>query len=173
MKGWWQQLRRAARGEEGFTFLESILSTAIAALVLGAVVVTIFQFNMLTRRQSAALSVNQQMSNLAVMLNHDVVSAKEAAVGSGGQELTLQLVSYAFNQVGEPVTTTITYEYVSTEQALMRTVGSGAPQTVARHIQDLRFGLNPVSGTVQVTVTAQIREESLPMVLTFERRPAE
>ena len=158
------------RGEAGFTYLESVMATAITALVLGTIVVTLYQFNVLTRRQGDSLTVNQQMENLATMLNHDVVSAREGAVASGGTQLTLQVVRHEFNQTAEPVTTTIVYALSGADVA--RTA-DGVTQRVARYVSSADFGPDgPLPATVRMTLTSSLREESVPAVMTFERRPA-
>ncbi len=166
------RLAHLGQDESAFTLLETILSMAITSLVLGAVVVTIYQFNTLTRRQSDAMLISQQMGNLATVLSQDVVSAREGVVSEYGTRLTLTLVKYDFGADTEPITTTVVYEHIGSE--LWRGIVGGAERRVARYVDAVDFGPDgPLPITVQVTIATGLRQESLPTVLRYERRPVE
>jgi hypothetical protein len=166
-----ERLARLGLDETAFTLLETLLSMAITTLVLGAIVVIIYQFNTLTRRQSDAMLVSQQMGNLSTVLSKDVVSAREGVVSEDGAQFTLYLVRYDFGQDTDPITMTVVYQQSGTE--LWRTEGE-ATRRVARYVDTVDFGpAGPLPATVQVTITTALREESLPSVLRFERRSVE
>jgi len=166
---------RLLRSEQGMTYLESMLSMAITALVLGTVVITLYQFNVVTRRQSDTLSTSQQMDNLATILNHDVVSATEGAVSGDGTVLTLSKVKHEFNSTAPPITTTVQYSLAGSS---LERLASGNTQNVARLVRSVDFGPDGIlDRTVVVTVTTGITRgqelESMSTVLQFERRPGE
>lgn len=166
---------RLLQEERGMTYLESMLSMAITAIVLGTVVMTIYQFNVVTRMQGDTLSTSQQMDNLATILNHDVVSATEGSVSGDGTVLTLSKVKHEFNSTADPITSTV--QYSLSGRNLARQEG-GDTQNVARLVHTVDFGPDgPLSRTVVVTVTTGITRgqeiESMSTVLQFERRPGE
>jgi type II secretory pathway component PulJ len=166
------RLAHLGQGEAAITLLETILGMAITSLVLSAVVVTLYQFNTLTRRQNDVMLMSQQMSNLATVLSRDVISAREGVVSEDGTRLTLTLVEYDFGQDTEPVTTTITY---TRESGTLWRVEDGEPaRRMARYVDAVDFGPDgPLPITTQVTITTALRQESLPTVLRYERRPVE
>lgn len=155
----------------GFTFLESMLSTAISALCLGAVLVAIFQINSLTCQQQDSLTLSQQLQNVATLLNHDVVSAASGMVST--ESLTLQIPTYTFGQPAtDPVTRTVVYTCSgpASEKTMTRDDGGGST-TIARHLESVDFG--SWGNTLQITVTAVIRDQSCSTTLTFDRRPSD
>ena len=156
--------------EGGFTFLESMLSTAISALCLGAVVVAIFQINSLTCQQQDSLTLSQQLQNVATLLNHDVVSAASGTVST--ESLTLQIPTYTFGEETGPVTRTIVYTCSgpASEKTMTRDDGGGST-IIARHLESVDFG--SWGNTLQITVTAVIRDQSCSTTLTFDRRPSD
>jgi type II secretory pathway pseudopilin PulG len=170
------RLAHLEQGEAAFTLLETILSMAITSLVLGTVVVTLYQFNTLTRRQSDVMLMSQQMSNLATVLSRDVISAREGQVSEDGSVLTLQVVDYPSDGDGNPtfapVTTTITYTFTDASGELWRAKDDEPMRRVARYVEDVDLGPSdvPLPVTVQVTITTSVGEESLPTVLRYERR---
>ena len=169
-----KSLRGAPQG--GFTLIEMMLSTAISALILGALVVMLYQFNSLTRLQQDSLTLSQQLQTAGVLLNRDVVGASQGTFSNN--TLTLSIPSYTFGQTGEAQMITITYGLAG--DTLVRTTagagGSGAV-TVARHISS--WQIEPlqdgqISTTVRITLNSALaRRGSRSMTITITRRLAE
>jgi prepilin-type N-terminal cleavage/methylation domain-containing protein len=61
--------RRLSRGQGGFTLIESMLATTIGALVTGAVVIMLYQFNDVTRLNQDSLTLNHQLQSVGTVLN--------------------------------------------------------------------------------------------------------
>jgi prepilin-type N-terminal cleavage/methylation domain-containing protein len=160
-------------GQNGFTLVETMISTAITALLLGALVVMLYQFNNLTRLQQDSLTLSQQLQTAGVLLNRDVVGASEGTFD--GTTLTLNIPSYPFGQTGSAQVTTVTYSLVGGN--LVRTTsgaGGSSSVTVARHISS--WQIEPLQGTlisttVRITLTSALaRRGSRSMTLTITRR---
>jgi len=155
-------------GDEGFTLVETVMATAIAALLLGVLGVAIYQFNAVTRMHSASLTANQQIQTAATLLNRDVVGAASGVV-SADDALTLYVPSYAFGELIDPVTYTISYAMDG--ETLVRTDDQGS-MVVARHISDVSFGdPGPIGPTVEVTVCVSADGQQRSSTLQFHRRP--
>lgn len=165
---------RSLRGQGGFTLIESMMATAISALVMGAVVMMLYQFNDLTRLHQDSLTVNHQLQSVGTVLNRDVVSAAGGVVvGAGGaatKTLTLEIPSYAFGQLTDPVTYTVVYTYSTADQTLVRQ-GEAGVLTVGRQISAVDFGPEgEIAATYALTVTSTIRDQTRVMPLTLHRR---
>lgn len=159
---------RLLPGDGGFTLVETVIATAIAALLLGTLGVSIYQLNVVTRMHSGALTANQQVQTAATLLNRDVVSAASGAVGADGT-LTLYVPSYAFGELTAPVTHTVSYAMDG--QNLVRTDDQGS-MVVARHVSDVNFGApGPIGTTVKVTIVVATGGQQRPATLHFYRRP--
>ncbi len=155
-------------GDEGFTLVETVMATAIAALLLSTLGVAIYQFSAVTRLHSSALTVSQQVQTAAIMLNRDVVGAASGVVGAD-DTLTLYVPSYAFGELTDPITHTISYAMDG--QNLVRSDDQG-DVVVARHVSDVSFGdPGPVGPTVQVTVLVASEGRQHSATLQFHRRP--
>jgi prepilin-type N-terminal cleavage/methylation domain-containing protein len=165
---------RLLRGQGGFTLVESLLATAIGALVMGAVVMTLYQFNTLPRLHQDSLTVNHQLQSVGTVLNRDVVSAAGGVVvgaaGATTQTLTLQIPSYAFGELTDPVTHTVVYTYSAADGTLVRQDDAGAV-TVGRQISAVDFGPEgEIAATYALTITSTIRDQTRVMPLTLHRR---
>ncbi len=159
-------LPRLARDEHGMTLIETMVALAISIIVVSSVVVALFQLNDITRQQQDTLTVEQQLQNVAGILNRDILSAASGSVE--GSSLTLQVVAYSFGEDSDPVTTTVTYGLSSGN--LVRQVASDQV-TVARHVTDLDFGPDgEIASTLPVTVTTTFRGRSRSNALVFYRR---
>lgn len=142
--------------EGGFSLLETLLASAISAMVMGAVVASIFMFNRLSIAQQDSLSVSHQMQQATSMLNHDVVSASSGTISEEGDDRSLSLLvpEYVYGASEEPVTKTVSYDYAADAGTLTRDEGSGAME-IARHLSSLDFGPSgEISTTVRITVGA-------------------
>jgi prepilin-type N-terminal cleavage/methylation domain-containing protein len=162
---------RILRQERGFTLIETLLATAISALLISSLGMTIYQMSHLTRMQQDALSTNHALQGAMSMLNRDVVSAATGRVQ--GNTLTLHAPTYVFGQAGTPVTRTVTYTLSSA--SLVRSDGQSAV-TVARNVQSIQYGpLDPTTGaittTLNVTLTVQLRDQVRTATVSFQRRP--
>lgn len=175
MRRLWGIRRRSGvcmlRQERGFTLTETLLATAISALIMTSLGVAIYQFSHLTRMQQDALSANHALQGAMSMLNRDVLSAATGQVQ--GNTLILYAPTYVFGQAGTPVTRTVTYTLSSA--SLMRNDGQSAV-TVARNVQSIQYGpLNPTTGaittTLNVTLTVQLRDQVRTATVSFQRRP--
>ena len=156
--------------EAGFTLIETMMATAIGALVLGAVVAMLYQFNSLTTLYQDSLTLNHQIQSAAAALNRDVVSAASGTVEA--HRLTLQIPWYEFGKMITS-TDTITYTHVTDDHVLTRDEGSGG-LIVARHVDSVDFGPSgSISTTLQVTITVTIpiRVRRQTATLEFHRRP--
>lgn len=159
---------RLARGDEGFTLVETVMATAIAALLLGTLGTAIFQFSTIMRLHSASLTVNQQVQSAAAMLNRDVVGAADGVVGADGA-LTLYVPAYSFGEQSAPITHTVSY--IVDGQNLVRSDDAGS-MVVARHVTAIDFGdPGPVGPTVEVTVAVTSGGREHSTTLQFHRRP--
>lgn len=162
------------RKEGGFTLIETMMATAIGALILGAVVAALYQFNALTTLYQDSLTLNHQIQSVAAVLNRDVVSA--GAGTAAANTLTLEIPRYTFGVMitsTEPITDTITYTHVTSDDVLTRDEGSGA-LIVARQVDSVDFGpTGSISTTLQVTITVAIRDRSQTTTLEFNSRPLE
>ncbi|MCD6519404.1 MAG: prepilin-type N-terminal cleavage/methylation domain-containing protein [Anaerolineae bacterium] len=161
--------------EEGFTFVESMLATAIGAILISTVVVLLFQFNSLTRLQQDSMVLNHQLQDMATALGNDITSAITGTVENEAQSktLSLQIPTYTFGQATDPVTRTVVYTYSEPQKTLLRTEGSNS-MTIARYISSLDFGPSgPVGEKVCITVTVSLRGQSRSTAFEFYRRPSE
>ncbi len=154
--------------DHGFTLIETVMATAIAALLLGTLGVAIFQFNAVTRSHSGSLTANQQVQEAASLLNRDVVGAASGVVGADNS-LTLYVPSYAFGELTDPLTHTIAYAMDGSN--LVRTDSSGS-LVVARHVESVSFGdPGPIGPTITVTVRVAAEGQERSATLQFHRRP--
>jgi len=159
-------LSHLTRSERGMTLLETMVALAISIIVVSSVVVALFQLNDITRLQQDTLTVDQQLQNVAGILNRDILSTASGSVS--GESLSLTVVSYGFGEDTGPVTTTVSYALVNGN--LVRQEGSDQV-IVARHVTDLDFGPNgTISSTLPVTVTTTFRGRSRSNALVFYRR---
>jgi len=159
-------LSHLARSERGMTLLETMVALAISIIIVSSVVVALFQLNDITRLQQDTLTVDQQLQNVAGILNRDILSTASGSVS--GESLSLTVVSYGFGEDAEPITSTVSYSLVNGN--LVRQEGSDQV-TVARHVTDLNFGPNgAISSTLPVTVTTTFRGRSRSNALVFYRR---
>jgi len=169
-------LKRLLHQESGFTFLESVLGSAISVLVIGSIIAALFQFNVLTSHQRDVLDVSNQLSKVGTLLNHDVVSASQGTISEDGSTLTLLIPTYTFGQDSGPVTRTVTYVYSPVSDELTRSVGDGTV-TVAKSITALTFGsAGPLPQVLIVQATAETHDahgavsESETQTLEISRR---
>ena len=169
--------RDLRRGQAGFTLVESMLATAISALVMGAVVMMLYQFNDLTRLHQDSLTLNHQLQSVSTVLNRDVVSAVSGTVvGEASaltKTLTLEIPSYDFGQLTDPVTHTVEYTYSATAGTLVRQSDEGAV-VVGRNISAVDFGpAGEIGVTYPLTVTTSVRDQTRVLQLTLFRRLGE
>lgn len=157
-----------ARGQEGFTLIETVMATAIAALLLSALAMAIHQFGAVTRLHSGALTVNQQVQTAATLLNRDIAGAADGVI-TEDDTLTLYVPAYAFGVATEPITRAISYAVQG--QDLVRRDGEGA-MVVARHVSAIHFGdPGPVGPTIEMTMTVNAEGRQRHATLQFHRRP--
>ena len=143
MKG----LTRPARCEGGFTLVEMALVLAISGILLGALVISIYQFSHLTRLHRDSLSAGAQVQLVATTLNRDVISAASGQVTVDGDDTALSLYilripESSFGEPTPPAPQWITYTYTAGADAdgvLLRAEG-GSSRIVASHVQALSFG---------------------------------
>ena len=153
-----RRLKRMMQREAGFTFLESVLGSAISVLVIGSIVAALFQFNVLTSHQRDMLDVSSQLSKLGTALNHDVVCAAQGTISQDGTTLTLLIPTYTFGQDSGPVTRTVSYVYSPLADELTRSAG-GDQMTVAKGITALTFGsAGPLPDVLTVQATAEAHD---------------
>lgn len=154
--------------EEGFTLVETMMATAIGALLLGTLGIAIYQFSAITRLHSGSLTLSQQMQSAATTLNRDLVGAASGVV-TDDDALTLYVPSYAFGELADPVTYTVSY--VVDGDTLVRTADDDA-LVVARHVSDVSFGEpGPIGSTVEVVMTVATEGHERSTTLQFHRRP--
>jgi hypothetical protein len=172
-------LRRLFADERGLTFPEAMMGSAISALVMGVLVISLYQFGTLTRLQRQSLDVNEQIQAVASMLNRDVVSATSGTVQNGA--LALSIPEYTFAQSGSAVTTTVVYSLVTDPEdtdryQLRRTVGQDMT-VIARQIDGISFGdAGDIGSTLTVTLSAPAPGNdgaSRNTVMSFHRRPCD
>lgn len=157
-----------ARDERGFTLVETVMATALAALLMSTLGMAIHQFSGVTRLHSSVLTVNQQVQTAATLLRRDVVSAAAGVVGEG-DTLTLHVPTYPFGEPTEPLTHTVAYALVGGD--LVRTDAQGAT-VVARHVRAVDWGApGPVGATVVVTMVVASEGREHSATLQFHRRP--
>lgn len=130
---------RSLRGQQGFSFLESLISLAIGGMVVSAIVAALFQINVLTRTQQDTLTVQTQIQNALAMLNHDLVSATEGAVilGDESTQLVITQPEFIFGEEGDPVNTVITYTFAS---GILTRSADDQQVVVARELQSVDLG---------------------------------
>lgn len=173
-------LRRLIRDERGLTFPEAMMGTAISALVMGVLVISLYQFGTLTRLQRQSLDVNENIQNVSSALNRDIVSATSGTVQN--DVLTLLVPKHTFGESASAVTTTVVYSPTvdpddGNRYQLWRIVGQDTT-VIARQIDSIGFGDPGEIGTV-VTVTLSAPApgaedlSSRTTVMAFSRRPAD
>ena len=162
--------KRTRGGEGGFTLVETTVATAISSLIVGGLVVMLFQFTGLARMHQDSLTVSHDLESAMSLLNHDVVSATDSEVA--GQNLTLTIPHYEFGVSGSPVTDTVTYSYEAATGLLHRAdTEAGTGVVVARHLSSLSFMAS--DALVTVTMTSDIRGQQETASLVMQQRPAE
>ena len=147
------------------------MTTAISALILGGLVVAIYQFNELTRLNQNSLMQSEQLQQAATVLNHDIVSAQSGQVS--GQTLSLQIPTVSFGVEDSVVTKTVIYA-LDGGGLLTRNEGGGEV-VVARYIDSVSFtptGPITSSGTVSVTIVTGIQEQADSTTFVLHRRPS-
>jgi len=161
------------RRQKGFAFLEVMMATAISSLILGALVVTIYQFNKLTCLHHDLLTQSQQLQQVATVLNHDIVSAKSGQVSA--QRLILEIPTVTFGDEDSLSMKTIAYT-LNDDGTLTRNEDGGGALTVARYVDSVSFSpTGPISstGTVEVTIVTEIRGKKNGTKFTLSRRPSD
>lgn len=154
---------------------------AISAILLGTLVIAIFQFTHLTRLHRNSLSAGAQVQLVATTLNRDVISAASGQVTVSGSNTTLSLrvlriPTTSFGQPTPPAPQWITYTYTAGANStgvLIRNE-SGAARIVARNIEALSFGPSrAITSLVPIALTVTIGDQRQEAVFTFQRRPSE
>ncbi|MHB1296730.1 MAG: PulJ/GspJ family protein [Anaerolineae bacterium] len=163
----------AAAREGGFTLLEMLISVGIGAMMLSVLVMVLWQVNTFSRSYGDSSSADHQLQGAATWLNRDAVAAQSGSIDSSS--LTLCVPTYSIGET-EPVTTTVGYALVGGD--LIRTSqrpGTSSSMVVARNIETIDFG--PAGGalpaTINITVTAIVRDETRSTALSFYRRVTE
>ena len=180
MMSLWKQLGRLSRDQRGLTFPEAMMGSAISALVMGVLVISLYQFGTLTRLQRQSLDNNEQIQNVASVLNRDVVSATSGSIQN--DVLTLSVPKHTFGESGNAITTTVVYSVVTDTldaelYQLQRNDGQ-ATTVIARQINSINFGdAGGIGSTVTVTLSAPAPGAAdAPLrvtVMAFHRRPSD
>lgn len=165
----------------GFTLVETTMAMAISAILLGTLVIAIYQLSHLTRVHQDSLNVGGQIQTAATVLNRDVISAAGGSVSVDGDDavLVLQVLripTASFGQPTPPAAQTITYTYTAGANAsgvLLRSDG-GTSRIVASHIEALSFGPSrTITSLVPITISVAIGDQQQSSSFLFQRRPSE
>jgi len=155
------------------------MGSAISALVMGVLVISLYQFGTLTRIQRQSLDVNENIQNVSAALNRDVVCATSGTVQNGA--LTLLVPKHTFGETGSAVTTTVVYSTTvdpddANRYQLRRIVGQDTT-VIARQIDNISFGdAGAIGSVLTVTLNAPAPGEGTPSrqtVMAFTRRPSD
>jgi hypothetical protein len=158
--------------------IEVLLASAIGAMVMGALVMALYQVSEVSRGYQDIMDTSQQLQAAAALLSRDAVSAAAASSSVEPATLTLQIPTFVdfYGQVGDPVTQTIRYDYKSDDGTLVRTL-VGAPSSslvVARRLTGVTFSTSDTidgSGIITAAVTAEEHGRQAQTTLVFQRRP--
>ncbi len=146
------------KGERGFTLVELIMATAVAGLIVGVLVGTIFQIIAVSEYGNNKLTAMHELQNVAHWVGLD---GQSASAVSGGSELTLTL----------PDASSITYAVVGTD--LRRTAG-GSEMTLAQNISDISFSIEDRVITMTITSSSEgIRDVDEQGIYKVYLRPTE
>jgi len=158
----------------GFTLVEMVLATAIGALVVGALVVSLYQVSEVTRGFQDTLDASGQIQAVANVLNHDAMAACSSQAATG--HLTLYVPEHTFGVASEPITHTITYQFSATDGTLARSDGEGGSAVVGRNLVSVAFSATQgidSSGIITAQITAEEHGHQDQATLVFHQRAGE
>ncbi|MGA9532050.1 MAG: hypothetical protein WBR18_04990 [Anaerolineales bacterium] len=143
-------LRVHMADESGTSLVELLVGLSIAAMLIGFIGTSVYQFFSITRWGNARMAVSAQLQNATVWLGRDAAEAETFTAGSGTTYGTFAWPS------GDPA---FLYRYDPASQTVLRDLIEGgsvqSTTTVARQIQsqsDVSF--TPAAGTVVVHIQA-------------------
>lgn len=161
---------RSPRGlivdERGVSLVELLVGLSIAAMLIGFIGTSVYQFFSVTRWGNARMAVSAQLQTATTWLGRDAAEAETFTAGSGATYGTFAWPS------GDPA---FRYRYDAAGESLLRDLIEGgsvqSTTTVARNIQaqsDVSFV--PTGSTVSVTITATSGSISDSVDLTLAMR---
>jgi len=169
-----QTIAFETKRRRGFTLVEMVLATAIGALVVGALVVSLYQVGEVTRGFQDTMDASGQIQAVANVLNHDAMAACDSQTSPG--QLALQVPEYVFGEESEPVTHTITYQFNGDDGTLSRCDGQGGSAVVGRSLVSVAFSSTvgiECSGTITALLTAEAHGLQEEAALVFHQRTGE
>lgn len=161
-------LRAHLGDEQGASLVELLVGLSIAAMLIGFIGTSVYQFFSVTRWGNARMAVSAQLQNAMVWLGRDAAESETFTAGSGTTYGTFAWPS------GDPA---FRYRYDAANHSLLRDlIEGGAVQsttTVARQIQnqsDVSFA--PLGDTVGVYIqtTDGTLSDSIDLTLSMRVR---
>jgi len=157
-----------------FTLVEMVLATAIGALVVGALVVSLYQVSEVTRGFQDTMEASGQIQSVANVLNHDTMAASSSQSAPG--QLTLYVPEHNFGVASLPITHTITYQFNASDGTLARCDGQGGSAIVGRNLVSVAFSATQgidSAGIITAHITAEEHGLQDQAVLVFHQRAEE
>lgn len=159
--------------KQGFTWLELLLATTVAALFLALAQGPFLQLSSLLNSQQTSLSQRRQLDRFLLMLKTELVQAGYA-LGEGAtpvqfveDELRLQADLNRDGDLGD-TREQIAYRFQDDAQALQRRSGGGSFQTLLEGVHQVSFSEGPsrlrpgIPKQQCVIVRLQLQRESTP-----------
>lgn len=163
-----RRTRRQRRGQGGFTLVEVIISAAIGALLMGALVSVFLTATRATNEATGRVEASGQLRNFEIFAYEDF-----AGSGISDFNATCSATSPCQSQVTLTETHpdqsyTVSYSWDQTKKVLDRTVGGNPPLHAATNVDDFEWY---VDANQSVVVTLTITVSSYTESQTFRYYP--
>ena len=154
-------------GERGYTLVELLMASAIAALILTSLSAATYQFVTATDSGHERLAVLHDQRNAFRWLHRDAQMAVLA-------DTTVLPDAVTFVWTDEVTGTEYESAYAVSGDDLVRTLsvdGTPASQTVARHLAASGFTVSASDDLLTVTLTSELGDAAGALTETFQMRP--
>jgi Tfp pilus assembly protein FimT len=154
--------------ERGTSLVELLVGLSIAAMLVGFLGTSVFQFFNVTRWGNARMAVSAQLQNATIWLGRDAAEAETFSAGAGTTYGTFAWPA------GDPA---FRYRYDAPNHSLVRDLIEGgsvqSTNTVARHIQnqaDVSFAPSSNTVAVHIQATSGAISDSIDLTLAMRVR---
>ena len=152
------RLKSIHKNQKGFTLIELIVAIAITALIIGVIVMSIFQVFIVNALSSNHMLAVRQVQNAGYWINHDVQMAQQepVIVNSGGVLESIFLTWEGWDSTLHEVTYTL--EDTELKRSYWNDTGETSEILVAQYINpdSAKTKCDFTGGVLTLTVTAAV-----------------
>ncbi len=121
------RLKSIHKNQKGFTLIELIVAIAITALIIGVIVMSIFQIFIVNALSSNHMKAVRQVQNAGYWINHDVQMAQSVVTDDGATGFPLNVT---WNNEWDGTLNEVTYTLEDSELKRSHSVNGGGPSEI-------------------------------------------